>query len=50
MATVKADWFRANDARIDQLDRLLEQRAVPFGGLGLEPLDGYLTALAVSPG
>jgi uncharacterized protein len=50
MATAKADWFRADDARIDELDRLLEQRAVPFGGYGLEQLDGYLTALAVSPG
>lgn len=50
MATAKADWFRADDARIDELDRLLEQRAVPFGGYGLEQLDGFLTALAVSPG
>ena len=50
MATVKADWFRAQDPRIDELDRLLEQRAVPFGGYGLEQLDGYLTALVVSPG
>lgn len=50
MATAKADWFRADDERIDQLDRLLEQRAVPFGGYGLEQLDGFLTALAVSPG
>ncbi|MBW8311901.1 MAG: UPF0149 family protein [Rhizobium sp.] len=50
MAAVKADWFRADDARIDELDRLLEQRAVPFGGYGLEQLDGFLTAIAVSPG
>ena len=44
MGTIKTDWFRSDDARIDALDRLLEQRAAPFGGLGLEPLDGYLTA------
>lgn len=50
MATPKADWFRADDARIDELDRLLEQRAVPYGGYGLEQLDGFLTAVAVSPG
>ena len=49
MAAVKADWFRANDPRVEQLDRLLEQRAVPFGGLGLESLDGFLSALAVGP-
>jgi len=49
MATPKADWFRADDGRIDELDRLLEQRAVPFGGYGLEQLDGFLTSLAVSP-
>ena len=24
MSTVKADWFRANDPRIDELDRLLD--------------------------
>ncbi len=50
MATEKADWFRANDERIDALDRLLEHRAAPFGGYGLEQLDGYLSALVVSPG
>jgi uncharacterized protein len=47
---MKPDWFRANDPRIDALDRLLEQRAVPHGGYGLEQLDGYLTAVALSPG
>jgi uncharacterized protein len=50
MGTVKTDWFKTDDPRIDALDQLLEQRAVPFGGLGLEPLDGYLTALVLSPG
>lgn len=50
MATVKTDWFKTDDPRIDALDQLLEQRAVPFGGLGLEPLDGYLTALVLCPG
>lgn len=49
MAAAKPDWFRANDPRVEQLDRLLEQRAVPFGGLGLESLDGFLSALAVGP-
>lgn len=49
MGAQKADWFRANDPRVEQLDRLLEQRAVPFGGLGLESLDGFLSALAVGP-
>lgn len=46
----RADWFRADDARIDDLDRLLEQRAAPFGGYGLEQLDGYLTAVVLAPG
>jgi uncharacterized protein len=50
MGTVKTDWFKTDDPRIDALDQLLEQRAVPFGGLGLEPLDGYLTALVLCPG
>jgi uncharacterized protein len=50
MGTIKTDWFKTDDPRIDALDQLLEQRAVPFGGLGLEPLDGYLTALVLSPG
>ena len=50
MGIVKTDWFKTDDPRIDALDQLLEQRAVPFGGLGLEPLDGYLTALVLSPG
>lgn len=35
--------------RIDRLADLLERRAVPFGGLGLEGLDGFLSALAVGP-
>jgi len=37
------------DDRIEQLAELLERRAVPFGGLGLEALDGFLSALAVGP-
>lgn len=36
--------------RIDRLADLLEQRAVPFGGFGLEALDGLFSALAVGPG
>ena len=47
---MKTDWFRADDERIEELDRLLEQRAVPFGGYGLEQLDGYLTAVLLAPG
>jgi uncharacterized protein len=47
---MKTDWFRADDDRIEQLDRLLEQRAVPFGGMGLETLDGYLTSVLLAPG
>jgi uncharacterized protein len=35
--------------QLDRLERLLEQRALPFGGLGLEALDGYLSARAVAP-
>ena len=37
------------DDSIDQLADLLERRAVPFGGLGLEALDGFFSALAVGP-
>ncbi|HEY2346809.1 MAG TPA: UPF0149 family protein [Xanthomonadaceae bacterium] len=44
----------ANDDSIpaagrDALRSLLALRAVPFGGLSLEGLDGFLTALAVGP-
>lgn len=39
-----------DDAQIEQLSQLLDQRAVPFKGFNLEVLDGYLSALAVSPG
>ena len=39
-----------SDAQIDRLGDLLDQRAVPFQGFNLEALDGYLSALAVSPG
>lgn len=46
----RRDWLRADAARVDALHRLLEQRAVPFGGYGLEQLDGYLTAVALAPG
>lgn len=35
--------------RIDRLADLLERRAVPFKGLNLEALDGFLSALALSP-
>lgn len=40
--------FSANDDRIDALQRLLDQRVVPFGGMGLETLDGFLTALVLT--
>lgn len=35
--------------QIDRLDALLELRAVPFKGLSLEALDGFLSALIVGP-
>lgn len=38
-----------DDAQIEHLAELLEQRAVPFKGFNLEALDGYLSALAVGP-
>ncbi|HEY4530097.1 MAG TPA: UPF0149 family protein [Luteimonas sp.] len=38
-----------DEARIERLADLLDRRAVPFKGLNLEALDGFLTALAVSP-
>ena len=47
---MKPDHFRPHDPRLDELDRLLEQRAVPFGGYGMEQLDGYLTAVVLAPG
>jgi uncharacterized protein len=37
------------DDRIDRLADLLDRRAVPFKGLGLEALDGFLTALVLAP-
>jgi len=39
-----------DDAQIERLSDLLDQRAVPFKGFNLEALDGYLSALVVSPG
>lgn len=38
-----------DDKQIEQLGELLEQRAVPFKGLNLEALDGFLSALVVGP-
>jgi len=38
-----------SDDRLDRLAELLDRRAVPFGGLGLEALDGFFSALAVGP-
>jgi uncharacterized protein len=39
-----------SDDQIERLAVLLEQHAVPNHGFNLEALDGYLSALAVSPG
>jgi uncharacterized protein len=38
-----------DENRLERLAELLDRRAVPFGGLNLEGLDGYLSALLVSP-
>jgi uncharacterized protein len=38
-----------DDAQINRLSDLLEQRAVPHRGFNLEALDGFLSALVVSP-
>jgi len=38
-----------DDDQVERLTELLEQRAVPFRGFNLEALDGFLSALAVSP-
>ena len=38
-----------DDDQIERLSALLEQRAVPFKGLNLEALDGFLSALVVAP-
>jgi len=44
------DTARPLDAdQLDRLERLLEQRALPFQGMGLEMLDGFLSARAVAP-
>lgn len=38
-----------DEGQIERLADLLDERAVPFKGFNLEALDGFLTALAVSP-
>src|SRR5690606_40081273 len=38
-----------DDGQIERLSDLLDRRAVPFRGFNLEALDGFLSALAVSP-
>jgi uncharacterized protein len=38
-----------DEAAIERLSDLLDRRAVPFKGMNLEALDGFLSALAVSP-
>lgn len=37
------------DADAEALAQLLETRAIPFGGMSLEQLDGFLSGIAVSP-
>ena len=37
------------DAQVERLGEILDLRAVPSQGLNLEALDGFLSALAVSP-
>ena len=43
------DAWIPDDSQIERLAQLLEQRAVPFKGFNLEALDGYLSALVLSP-
>src|SRR5690606_37050322 len=38
-----------SDAELDRLSELLERYAVPHGGMSLEMLDGFLSALVVGP-
>ncbi|TXI47605.1 MAG: UPF0149 family protein [Lysobacter sp.] len=38
-----------DDERLERLSDVLDARAVPFKGLNLEALDGFLSALAVGP-
>lgn len=38
-----------SDPQVERLGELLDLRAVPFKGLNLEALDGFLSALAISP-
>jgi uncharacterized protein len=37
------------DADLDALDALLRERALPHGGLSLEALDGFFSALVIGP-
>ena len=38
-----------DDAQVERLAQLLDQRAIPFGGLNIEALDGYLSSMVLSP-
>ncbi|MCK7593366.1 UPF0149 family protein [Pseudomarimonas salicorniae] len=40
---------RLDDDSVDRLSELLEERVVPKGGMSLEMLDGFLSALVVTP-
>ncbi|MCZ8063603.1 UPF0149 family protein [Silanimonas sp.] len=37
------------DADAESLAQMLEKRAIPFGGMSLEQLDGFLSGVTVSP-
>ena len=38
-----------DDAEVERLGEILDQLAIPHGGFNMEALDGFLSALAVSP-
>ena len=48
-AAMSAPQTLLDDAQIERLSELLDQRAVPFKGFNLEALDGFLSALVLSP-
>jgi len=49
MSSLSAPPSSLDDEQIERLAELLDQRAVPFRGFNLEALDGFLSALVVSP-
>ena len=48
-AAMSAPQTLLDDAQVERLSELLDQRAVPFKGFNLEALDGFLSALVLSP-